>query len=438
MQALYYKKINVKWIAVVLFTAVTLFLAFNRHSRTGQFNYHSVIWADKAGYNVYLPATFIYHFDASAFPDNMDTRTGDGYELDISSKKVKTKYPVGVALLQLPFFVIAHTVAPFLGYEQDGYSLIYNWAINVSAVFYLIVGLLLLQRTLAYYFDRPTVLWGLFTLFAGTNLYYYTIDDAGMSHIYSFALFSAFLCLLKRSAFLSQKSHPQAIVFGLLCGLILVTRPTNAVFLTCFLFLDIRNWKEIRTRLKVLTRINVSIAIGISAFLVILVQMVYWKYAFGSFIFYSYEGEGFNWLEPRVLRTWFEPNNGLFLYTPLFLFMIISLALMFIRKVTNGLYLTLLFLGISYIFSCWDLPHFGCSFGARSYVEYLALFSIPTCYLLERILRSNIPIKLTSLALVLCMVAFNLKMTYSFDGCFYAKKDWDLPSYYELVVSPTK
>jgi len=42
---------------------VSLFLTFHIHRNNGYFNWKSEIWADRAGYYIYLPAFFMYHFD---------------------------------------------------------------------------------------------------------------------------------------------------------------------------------------------------------------------------------------------------------------------------------------------------------------------------------------------------------------------------------------
>lgn len=89
-----------------LFAGAMLFLAMNRHSRSGLFNYHSEIWGDKAGYYVYLPAALKYGFDPAAFPDSMDVKTGYGFRLDSAQGTVVTKYFYGTALMQLPFYLV--------------------------------------------------------------------------------------------------------------------------------------------------------------------------------------------------------------------------------------------------------------------------------------------------------------------------------------------
>ncbi len=109
-------------ILVICFAGIALFLTFNRHSKSGYFNYHSEIWADKGGYYVYLPAAFKFKFNPDNFPDSIDDKTGHGFTLDYENKKVLTKYTYGVALLQLPFFLMADTFAETLNYKANGFS----------------------------------------------------------------------------------------------------------------------------------------------------------------------------------------------------------------------------------------------------------------------------------------------------------------------------
>lgn len=121
-----------------------LFLSLNRHSHSGYYNYHSEIWADKAGYYVYLPAALKFNFDASQFPDSIEQKTGFGFKLDKKSNLVLTKYTYGSALMQLPFYLLADLLAEPLGYEADAFSPIYYKFIDIAAVTYLMLGLIFL------------------------------------------------------------------------------------------------------------------------------------------------------------------------------------------------------------------------------------------------------------------------------------------------------
>ena len=121
-------------IVSLFFFGITLFLTFNKHSKSGYFNYHSEIWSDKAGYYVYLPAALNYNFNANNFPDSIDIKTGHGFRLDKANGKVVTKYTYGVALMQLPFFCMAKLLAEPLNMKNNGFSPIYHWSINIASV----------------------------------------------------------------------------------------------------------------------------------------------------------------------------------------------------------------------------------------------------------------------------------------------------------------
>ena len=432
------KKSYLNIIGIVFFLGIALFLTFNKHSKSGYFNYHSEIWADKAGYYVYLPAAVKFNFNSDNFPDSIDTKTGDGFTLDERNGRVLTKYTYGVALMQLPFFCLADLFAKPLNFENNGFSPIYHWSVNIASVFYLLLGLIFLFKFLNYQFDKQSSLLTIITIFLATNLYYYSIDETGMSHVYSFSLFSIFLYFLRITNYIKKYGIWQNLTFGLLIGLIILIRPTNVLFVSTFLFLDINSQSEIFLRIKRLFHFKTLITITIGVLLIALPQILYWNYASGSFLDYSYGDEGFNWMNFKLLNTWFSPNNGLFIYTPFYLLVIVLLLLMIKNKKENGIYLLVLFLTISYTFSSWWAWSFGCSFGARSYVEYLSVFSIPIAYLFFKTKKLN-AIKIASLVtLVIVLILFNLKMIYSYDDCFYGKNAWDWSWYIELVTSPTK
>src|SRR6218665_52449 len=229
---------------------MVLFLVLNRHSRAGYFNYHSEIWSDKAGYYIYLPAALKYNFDPGNFPDSIVAKTGYGFILNQEKGVVQTKYTYGVALMQLPFFLLADVFAPALGYERSGFSPIYHWSINIAAAFYVLLGLFLLGNYLAAHFKPRMVYLVLFSLFLGTNLFYYAIDETGMSHVYSFALFSSYLYLLQATKFLSKASLLRLCMLGIVSGLIVLIRPSNIVFLLCCFFLDASQLSDVWERIK--------------------------------------------------------------------------------------------------------------------------------------------------------------------------------------------
>lgn len=419
----------------LLFSVIVVFLAFNRHSKAGIYNYHSQIWADKAGYYVYLPAYFNYGFEATAFPDSIEEKTGGGFQLDKASNKVYTKYSCGVALMQLPAFLAAEAISKPTDKEPSGFTKVNHLAIDVAAALYLIFGLLFLGLYLRKRFQNNLVWFVIFTIFIGTNLYYYTVDESGMSHAYSFFLFSLFLFLLQKTKYFTVSRIATSLLVGFVAGLIVLIRPTNIIFLVFSFLLELKGATSLIKRFGQSVKPKVLIPAVIGVLSAFLPQLVYWKYAHGSIFFYSYGNEGFNWLNPQFFQTWFSPNNGLFLYTPFFAIILFSLIYAAFRKLADGGLLLLLFFVISYVFASWWDWSFGCAFGARSYVEYYAIFSIPLSQLFIKVWSSNLYVRVLFLIFVAAAIVFNLKMTYCWDGCFYGSRNWDWQTYIDVVLS---
>jgi hypothetical protein len=224
---------SVLWL---LFLGLLIFLSFNYHGKAPNYSHRSQIWADKAGYNVYLPFAIIYGCDANSMPDSIGNKTGGGFLIDTDNNKLHNKYTYGVAVMQSPFFLSAHYLSGIFGFESNGYSKIYNWAVDVSAVVYLVLALIILSKLLLRYENIKTIFIGLSILFLGSNLFYYTIDETGMSHVYSFFLFTLFLGILEKTDFLKIATVKWIFALGIVVGLITLVRPLNIIILSAFLF----------------------------------------------------------------------------------------------------------------------------------------------------------------------------------------------------------
>jgi hypothetical protein len=89
------------------------------------------------------------------------------------------------------------------------------------------------------------------------------------------------------------------------------------------------------------------------------------------------------------------------------------------------------FLIISYVCASWWNWWFGCSFGARSFVEYYTLLIIPFAYLLKS--ANDKKGLLIFLVLFIGFSCFlNLSIEYYYDGCFYGET-WDFTSFFKLI-----
>ena len=412
----------------ILVFGAFVFLTLNRHSRTGIHTYQSEIWADKAGYYVYLPALFIYGFDASAFPDSIDVKTGYGFH--IVDGKVITKYNYGVAFMQMPFFIVADILS---GANGDGFSLIYHRAIDIAAVFWLVAGLFLLFGLLRKRYSSQVSVIALMVILFGTNLYYYGVIDTGMSHIYSFALFSIFLFLLFNKPMFEKRVILFVALISFVASLMVVIRPTSILFIIATLLISYEpgdfqkyfRWKYLLVLLSVL-------------FVVFLPQLLYWKYVSGSFFYYSYGNESFvNWNNPLIIKTLFSPDNGLVLYNPIVLLILTGIYLMVKDKIRDGLILGILFIVLIYVVSSWWLFSFGCGYGSRNFVEYYSVFVFPMAYFINRSFEKRGLALVISALLISVFVVYNMKMIYTWDRCWFGVSDWDWNEFLHLLKSGT-
>jgi hypothetical protein len=413
---------------LLLIFPLSVFLAFNKHSKDDFSSYHSVIWADAAGYYVYLPMSFLYD-NAAEYPDSIIEKTGQGFKLDTIRNVVLTKYPYGVSILQAPFFLISHLAAKILNGEANGFSKIYHWGILICGVFYACFGMYLLSRHLQSYFSHLHSFLYVLVLYLSTNLYYYSIDNNAMSHVYSFFIFSSILFLTPK--FYESISFRKTIILSILFSIALLIRPTNVLIVLFFILYNIGSLTDFKDRLQFFrNHLNVLICIPIVVLIMFLPQMIYWKKTFGSWFHYSYGEESFsNWNHPEIIKEWFSTNNGLFIYAPLLLLSVAGIILMIKRRIQNGFLIGIIFLLASYIFSSWWVWWFGCSYGARSFVEYYSLFIIPLGYFIE-FTRSKKWKTAIGIFILLC-ITINLNIIYYYGGCFYGN-NWDWDAYWKL------
>lgn len=426
---------------LILLFAFFASLSLYRHKNIKATSFRTEIWADRAGYYIYLPSAFIYNFSTEKFPEDIESKTGEGFFLNKEENKIETKYTYGVALMQLPFFLIADGFTKVsTDYPRDGFSYYYQKSINLAAAFYLTLGLLLLFLALKAYFDFKNKL--VFTtvsiLFFGTNLYYYGIIETGMSHIYSFFLFSSLLFLVTHKEKFGNKLKFFSLL-GLISGLIVLIRPTNIVFLAIPFIWKISNFKQLSLRLKEFFKPTIIPIWLVPGLLVFAPQFIYWKYSTGNFFSYTYKDEGFsNAFSPKVFEVLFAPNNGFFPYSLVFILVIIGIVLIWKSNKTLALYSSIVFLMITYLTSSWHDWRFGCGAGMRNMVEYYALFAFPLAFSVNKffLMKKGI-IKLLIFASIGLLVMTSFKVNYHYFGCYFSGI-WDWSDYIKYLFYPVQ
>jgi hypothetical protein len=361
---------------IPLILAIVLICSAN--IQWGGDKWKNIIEADGKGYYAYLPAVFIYHDLNFGFFDNIEKKYPNPhiyYDYRISAEGgIVDKYYAGTALAMSPFFLIAH----FLASDADGYSRIYPVMMNVAAIFYLLIALIFLKKLLRLFGSTDGVIsFVLVAIVFGTNVFYYTVSEPAMSHIYSFAFITMFLYFLKR--LFSEQHANTLIVLALLLGIIMLIRPVNGliVLITPFIAGSPGALKMI------FRRIGATIPVflfSVLLFLAVLsIQLIIYKIQTGHFFVYAYGSETFNWSDPHPLDFLFSYRKGLFLYTPL-VFLSLYGTLLYFKKNTFQFYSIVGFTMILlYVLSAWWNWWYGGSFSSRVSLEYFGIAAIMLC-----------------------------------------------------------
>ena len=127
----------------LVFVTMLFHQAWNRSKP----NERGVIKWDVISYYSYLPATFIYGDVTLGFLDDPAFNNDNKFwplELDNGNRLIQTS--MGLSILYSPFFFMAHGLAPLFGQARDGFSNIYQFFLVLGTLFYVLAGLLFLNR----------------------------------------------------------------------------------------------------------------------------------------------------------------------------------------------------------------------------------------------------------------------------------------------------
>lgn len=370
---------------ILLFAITCVWVTFN----IGKWKDPPQYWEyDVGGYYSYLPAIFIYHdlgtmdaygrMEEKYFP----TQKKYGYYHNPETGKWTNKYPIGVAMFELPFYLVAHfSSIQIPSATYDGYSSPFLLAMMFATIFYTCWGLWFLSRFLSKYFPSKAVIITLISIAFGTNLFIYNCNLPGLSHPFLFFLIAALLFNTDR--WLSNPKLKYSFLIGLIIGMCLITRPTAALILVIPLFLFIRQML-VQMPKRSLLHLILTIA---GFFLITSIQMLYWHETSGHWIYYSYVEEGFDFLHPHIIDGLFSYRKGWFIYTPIALVGIFGFWPLYKSQQLKKYCLPYLiyFIVVIYVVFSWTAWYYGGGFGARALVESYAVLALPLCAFINKV-----------------------------------------------------
>lgn len=373
------------------------------------------IRSDGEGYYLYLPGLLIHH------DITMNTAIRRHFHGTVpvglgvlpwgESGRYLIKYTMGLAVMIAPFFLAGGAIGLLAGAPLDGYSWPFQYAAAAAGLVYVLAGLGLLWRLLAQRFRPATVALTLTGLVFATNLFHYATYDSVFSHGASFFLFTLFLVLVQRLYALGRLRD--FALAGAVAGLIVLTRPTNVCWLIFGLGYGVYSRETLCGRLTFWKRHVPGLALaGLAALAVFAPQMLYWKAVTGSWLVYSYQGEGFNFTEPQLFNVLFSVRKGLFFWSPFLLVALAGLSSL-PRKAPEWLLPMALYLPLHvFIVASWHEWAYGGSFGHRAFTETLPLFAFCFAALYERVNRPVWRVGLTLITLLCAMLSVWLMLKY--------------------------
>ncbi len=269
-------------------------LRYNNYKERDHTNPFPISW-DVFGYYLYLPATFIYHdpgLENSEWQKNIHEKykpsttyyqvaNGEG------NKKVII-YNIGYAFINAPGFFIANAYTD--DNQKDGFSRPYQLAMQVTAFLLTLIGLFLFRKILLYFFSDTITALLLFLVTVGTNYFFQVVYDATMPHNILFTL-NCFIVWFTIKWYDTKKTT-YVFFLAISLGLAAICRPTELIWILVPALWGVFNKQSAIEKWSLIkSHVSQMILFGATLIALISIQLIYLKYASGSFISINYQSE---------------------------------------------------------------------------------------------------------------------------------------------------
>jgi hypothetical protein len=370
---------------------------------------------DVTVYYSYLPAAFIYEDMSMDFirdlPKN-EPRDGVWVNED-ESGNFHLKMTCGVAYFLAPGFFLSHLWAQnSTEYAANGYSFPYQAGVALTTLLIGLLTMMLWVFRLSKRFNWKVVALTVACVFLGSNWLYYTTGVSGLSHPFTFFLVSL---MVFQTPKLGRGRYTDWLWMGVLVAWIILIRPTNAIlalYPVVYWILAVR-----RSRSAWKAGVSCFIISAVMGFLVVLPQLLYWREVTGSWVFYSYSGEGFFWFEPMIGKGLWGFRSGWLVYSPVWILAIIGWFWMKGAHRWSSLAVFIPFVYVVFSWWCW---WYGGSFGSRVMLDFGPLLVLPMAVFWVKVLgwvrtkAGRIGITVSSWFLALMFVGLNAFQTWQY------------------------
>lgn len=412
-----------------------LYVSFGFYPRWTKEGTEATLSYDASGYYWYLPSLFIYRdIKGQRFAKHLLEKyrpSGTDFQQAVLTENGSyvVKYSSGLAVIFAPFFFTAHLLAGKLGYPADGFSLPYQLSIQVGAIIVALFGLWYFRKILLFYYPDRVVAATMVILVAGTTYINTVVIDVGMSHGWLFTLYV--LLIYNTHIFYRNFEWKYAIVIGVLVGWATLTRPTDALsaIIPMFWGMERINKVELNNRFALMRRHAPKLlAAVVCAVVVFSIQLAYWKYATGHWLYYSYKGQGFSFLSPHFFDYTFSYSSGWLVYTPM-MYLAIAGMIIYAIKGPNRVAFILFSLINFYIVCSWDVWQYG----GRAMVQSYPVLMFPVAALVDHC-RSRKYARMVLSIFVAVFLYFNVWITVQYHGGGLYDVDFMNRRYFRAIV----
>ncbi|MCK9291802.1 MAG: hypothetical protein WCR58_11035 [Bacteroidales bacterium] len=373
------------WLVIILI-ALLGSLKFN-------FPQNNILSYDYFGLYLYLPATFIYHDPAVSelsWLENINQTYGNTpmfYQLQPEGEYHLIRFFGGMAMLLSPFFLIGHIAAGFSPYPADGFSLPYQYAMMLAALFYVAVGLVFIRKLLLQFFDERTTIFSLLALYIGSNLFFWTTFDGGAPHTILFSFYALLLWFSHRWHTVQARRY--AIAIGVLLGLIIVSRPSEITSALIPLLWGVYDRASLNKKIKLIKQ-HWTHLVWLVLFTVLMgmPQLAYYYHYTGKFFLSTYNDPQsmLDIFRPRFAWVLFSYRKGWLLYAPIMIFAIIGFVPF--RKKHQRIFPALF---VYFILNLLILASFTSlvSYGWRAFIQSYAVLALPLAAFIQTVIHSR-------------------------------------------------
>jgi hypothetical protein len=399
--------------------------------------------ADGFGYYMYLPSLFI---DGDLdFTNQLAHQPGQDqlpfYRTVDRTGLVANPFPVGAAVLWMPFFLATHLVVQglcALGFDvpANGFGWAYELPMYCASFGYGLIGLRYMRRLAAELWGGRVAAWATGYVLHGSALAAYLFFTPDLSHILSATVIAVLVYRLYRIDRDRVRTLAAWAGVGALLGLTALLRPTNVVGVAAASAWVAGRVFAIRVSPRGTTHwgqlLKCGAACAVVAFVCLLPQLLVWKAVFGAWISMptGTTYERMNWLRPQLWPFLTSTNHGLYSWTPMLLPATVGLFLAVRRGPAVMTVAVLVLLWGVYFNACIRNWWSEFSFGQRRMVDFSVAFVLGLGYLFGRYPRLLDSAAVHAAGLFLCAFNWLLMVRYFAHGL----PESGYVSWYDLTV----